>query len=105
MEGNPLKTLSNIAKRLRKTAHDVAGLDLKAFQVTPNVDSEDGPHYAQAVFVLDENFVPLDPKDDEWEAFQIDQARHAEEERQKEAKAGLGDLMRKLDGGREEGIL
>lgn len=101
---NPLGPLSRIGKRLRKTAQSV-GLDLKAFTIAPDLDAEEGPHHAQAVFTFDENFVPDPPKDDEWEKFENEKAKQAEKERIEAAKAGLGDLIEKLDKGPSDGIL
>lgn len=102
MTDSPLSPLSRIGKRLRKEAAAV-GLDMKAMTIAPNLEDEDGPHHASAVFGFDENFEPEPPKDDEWEKLIEAQAKHDAEQRLKEVPEGLADLAKNLQEG--NGIL
>lgn len=95
MATSPMGPLSRIGKRLQKDARK-AGLELRSFTGVPSLDDESGPHHAQAVFTLNEDFVPEPPKDDEWEKFEIEQAEHAQREREEEAKKGLAELTEEL---------
>lgn len=101
MSVNPMGALSRIASRLGKDGKGV-GLQLRSFNATPDAD-EDGVHRAQAVFTFDEDFVPEPPKDDEWERFEQEQAKHAEVEREQQAREGLAELAKNLEQG--DGIL
>jgi hypothetical protein len=99
--------LAKIGKRLARQAKEV-GLELRDFAAKPNLEDEDGPHHAQAVFTLTENFTPEPPKDDEWEKFEQEQAKNEAEKREKEAKEGLAKLTEELSDklkDRNKGIL
>lgn len=95
MTANPMGPLSRIGRRLYKDAKAV-GLNMRSFNGSPNLHDESGPHHAQAIFTLEDDFVAEPPKDDEWEKFEAEQAAHAAEEREKAAKEGLGDLVAEL---------
>ena len=104
MTDSPLGPLSRIGKRLRKITGDV-GLEMREFHLRPDLDDESGPHYAQALFTLKEDFTPEPPKDDEWEAFEQAQYEHAQREREEKAREELAQLAKNLEGDRDQGIL
>ena len=101
-ENSPMGPLSRIGRRLKKDAGTV-GLDMKRFDIKPNLADENGPHKATAVFTLTPEFKPEPEKDDEFEKMLEEQAKEEQKRRDEEAKSGLADLARNLEEGK--GIL